>query len=412
MVMTEAAPANVWRIRGFVLYWTSATVSMAGSSVTAVVLPLVCAALLDASPAQMSALFAIGIAAPLLLQVGMGSWADRTTSHRAVMCSADLTAGVAIAVVPGLWLLDLLNYASVLVVMAVVAILGVLRNSVSIPVLLKVVPVSQLVDANGLMNSSRSAMEVVGKGVAGALLTVMAAPLTLLADAVSFLAASALGARIPMHAAEGGGASAAEPVTPTRLGEVLGGLRVRRDLWSLVLIALVNGVTEAVFLLYCLQDLALSPALVAALFALGAVGGIAGGLMVGHIVKRGGTRWAVVLGVGATVASLAPLPFVAPGVGAVVAVVGFEFLGALGGTVAIAAVFSDIQMAAPANAVARTMAVTDNALQLATLAGVGVGGMIGQLVALEAAIVVALTSVTIAGIPLALSCLRSAEATE
>lgn len=407
VAIAEQTRRSVWGNRGFVLYWTAGTVSMAGSSVTAIVIPLVCATLLDATPTQMSVLFAVGIAAPLLLQVAAGSWADRTSRQRAAMCTADFAAGVAMASIPVLWYMDRLTYASVIVVMALVASLGVLRVAVSIPVLLKVVPHQQLVDANGLMNSSRSAMEVAGKGVAGGLLAVMAAPVVLIVDAVSFLVASALAARVPVHSSEAPSALLGEDSSSTRFGEVLRSLAQRRDLWSLILIALVNGVTEAVLILYCLRTLELSPALVAALFALGAAGGISGGLVVGRVVARGGSRLAVVLGLSATIASLAPLPFVGPGTSAVAAVIGFEFLGALGGTIAVAAAFSDIQMSAPPDAVGRTMAVTDNALQLATLVGIGLGGATAELYGLRNSVVVALVLVAIAGLPLAIACLRS-----
>lgn len=406
--MTMTGTATLWRSRGFVLYWTAGTVSLAGSSVTAIVLPVACVTLLHATPSQMSILFSVGIVAPLLLQVLVGSRADRSARPRHVMCGVDLAAGVVIAVIPALWWWDALTFPTVLGVMAVASVLGVFRNAYSLPVLLQVVDAQQLTRANGMMNGSRSAMEVVGKGIAGLLLAVMAAPLAVLVDAVSFLIASVVDARIPIRRGPPRDQTRTGQQPPIKLSSLAQALARRTDLWALLLIAFVNGLTEAVFLLYCIRRLELHPALVATLFAVGAIGGVLGGLTVGAIVERFGRGSAIIIGIGGTIGSIALLPFVGPGLGAVIAVVLFELLGAFGGTIALAVVFSHIQQSAASGSVARTMGMSDNALQLAMLVGLLLGGRLGDAVSLSTPIGLALVVLVLVGLPLSASFRTSA----
>lgn len=56
----------------------------------------------------------------------------------------------------------------------------------------------------------------------------------------------------------------------------------------------------------------------------------------------------------------------------------FELFGSLGGTVMIATFYGRLQTAAPPGGVARVMAFAGTLLQLAALAGIGLGGVLAQ----------------------------------
>ncbi|MFJ8045899.1 MFS transporter [Kitasatospora sp. NPDC096147] len=382
--------------RNFHRYWAATAVSGTGSAVSGVVIPLLAATVLGATAGQMAILAALAIVPAILLQVVVASRADATTASRVrVMVVADLFSGLLIGLVPLLWWAGSLTLPFLFAVMAAKAVTGVFRNAYAAPVAVQVIPRGDLVRANGRLNGTRSATDIVGQGLGGALLAVLSAPFALIVDAVSFLASAALAGRIRLPVdkaaadapAPTGPAEPGSPVDPSGpsgpsdpgLKAIAGRLLRRTEVWCLVAIALANGVTEAVFVLFCVRTVAIPPSAVGLLLALGAVGGILGGFLTGRAARLFG-RWTVVVGCAATVWSLLPLLMVGQGLGAWAAVVNFELAGAFGGTLVMAVVFGELQgLAARDGTVARTMAVATTSIQLASLLGLLIGGLAGDL---------------------------------
>src|SRR5215510_13788609 len=85
----RARPGSLWRDAGFRNLWGAQTVSLLGSQVTALALPLTAALALQATPAQMGLLGAAGAAPAVLLGLFAGVWVDRRR-RRPIMIAADL----------------------------------------------------------------------------------------------------------------------------------------------------------------------------------------------------------------------------------------------------------------------------------------------------------------------------------
>jgi hypothetical protein len=359
----------------------SIAVSGTGTSVTRLVIPIMAVTLLSASASQMALLTAIGVVPAILFQVVAGMWADAAGNSRIrMMVITDVLAGVLIALVPVLWAAGLLTFGVLIVVMTVKSIVGVCQFAFSSPVIVDVVPSEDLVSANGKASSVRSVTDIAGQALGGALIAAIALPLTLITDAVSFFLSAAMASRIHlvnMPAAPGEGSSRRDQFSVRNVLGIARHLLVRIDLLSLTTIALVGGLTETLIILFCVHTLHIDGSVLGLLIATGAIGGVAGGLVAGQVVTRFGP-WAVVIGAAATVLSLLPLPFAGPGVWAGLAVVNAQLSAAFGGTIAASAVFGSIQGDAAEGTVARTMALTSNVLQVSALAGILVGGVVGQ----------------------------------
>jgi predicted MFS family arabinose efflux permease len=292
------------------------------------------------------------------------------------MVLADVAAGLLIGAVPLLWWRSALSLPVLFLLMAAKAVSGVGQSAFASPLVVDLLEPGDVVGATGKINGTMSATDIVGQALGGGLLSVLSAPLILLVDALSFFVSGGLASRIRAASTEPSPAERTRLSVPdlVALGRAL--LR-RRDFLAVLTIALVNGVTQTVFVIYCTRTLHIAPALLGPLLAIGAVGGVVGGLLSGRIDGYS-HRIALLLGLVGTLWSLVPLPLVHGGVPALLAVVNFELAGAFGGTVIIAAAFGAIQTSASAGTVARTMAIATNGLQIAALVGAAVGGIVGD----------------------------------
>jgi MFS family permease len=100
--------AGLWRHADFVKLWAGQTISVIGSQITFLALPLTAVLILDATPAQMGFLTAAEAIPSLLVGLFVGVWVDRYR-RRPILIAADL------------------GRAALLLVIPVAAILGVLR---------------------------------------------------------------------------------------------------------------------------------------------------------------------------------------------------------------------------------------------------------------------------------------------
>lgn len=386
-----------WYRRAFAWYWSSVAVSGTGNAVTALVVPIVAAVDLHATPGQMSVLVAVGLVPSLLLQVVAATWSDHSRHRVALMVAADIASGVLIGLVPLLWLRSALSFPVLVGLMTIKAISGVGQSAFASPLVVDLLPPEDVVGATGRLNGTMSATDIVGQALGGGLLSVLAAPVVLVVDAVSFFVSGGLASRIRLPARDAGQDDSVR-WSVRALARNTRALLGRPDFAGVLVIALVNGVTQTVFVIHCTRTLHVAPALLGPLLATGAVGGVAGGLLAGRIARRS-DRLGVTLGLAATLWSLVFLPFVRPGIGAVLAIVNFELAGALGGTVIIAAVFGAIQNAAAAGTVARTMAIATNGLQVAALLGALVGGLLGERVSTATVLAVAVAVLIVGAVP-------------
>src|SRR3712207_6034742 len=86
---TDEAPGSLWRNQGFRRLFTAATASTMGSEITFVALPLVAVIVLEASPAEVGALWMLRFVAFLTVGLPAGALLDRTRK-RWVMVTSDL----------------------------------------------------------------------------------------------------------------------------------------------------------------------------------------------------------------------------------------------------------------------------------------------------------------------------------
>ncbi|GAA5513944.1 hypothetical protein Dcar01_02693 [Deinococcus carri] len=99
--MTTEQPVSrgLWVDTNFLKLWGSETVSLFGSAITTLALPLMAVQLLNATPAQMGYLGAAQFLPFLLLSLPLGVWVDRRR-RRPLLVLANLGRALLLALIP------------------------------------------------------------------------------------------------------------------------------------------------------------------------------------------------------------------------------------------------------------------------------------------------------------------------
>src|SRR6185369_5893105 len=170
--------------------WVGQTLSLFGSQVTFLALPLAAILVLHASAFEMGVLGAVEFAPFLFLTLFAGAWVDRVR-RRPVMIAANLARAGLIGAVPIAAALGVLSIPFLAVVAFAAGCGAVLFEVAFLAYVPSLVGRDRLTAANTRLFSSASAADVVGPGLAGTLVSLVGAPFALAADALSYLVSAA-----------------------------------------------------------------------------------------------------------------------------------------------------------------------------------------------------------------------------
>jgi MFS family permease len=297
--------------REFRKLWLGETVSLFGSQVTLLALPLTAILVLNASPFQMGVLGAVEFFPFLALTLLAGAWIDRVR-RRGVLVMANAARALLIGSVPVAAALGWLSYAYLLVVALAMGCFTVVFEVAFLAYTPSLVGRDRLTGANARLYGSIAAAEVGGPGLAGALVATVGAPFALVADALSYLVSVAsLGA---IRRAE---PALAVPARRDLRAEIVEGVRsvfgnplLRAFALEAATFNLFFNAMNATFLLFLTRELGLEPGAVGAVFALGATGSLAGSAIAGRIADRLGLGTTILAAVVLACSVYLVIPFV------------------------------------------------------------------------------------------------------
>ncbi len=161
-------------------------------------LPLTAAVLLKATPTQMGLLTAIELLPFLLLSLPSGVWLDRVRKLPVYVVGESLVAVCAISV-PLAWWMGWLSMAWLYVIGFVIGTVHTVAGTAAQIVLTQVVARERLVEAHAKNALATSGAEVLGPGLAGALIKAFGAPLAMLVNAVLLLGSALILKGVPVH---------------------------------------------------------------------------------------------------------------------------------------------------------------------------------------------------------------------
>src|SRR3989440_10686404 len=170
-------------------YWTGQTISNLGSSITLFALPLLVYKL-TGSALNLGIATAATFLPYLLFGLILGAWTDRVDRKR-MMIGTDIGRALIIASIPVMAALGLLTVWWIYLVGFVQATMTICFEAGQFAAIPGLVKRDDLVTANGRIQASYSAAQVIGPLLAGLLLAVIPITTILLFDAASFLISAA-----------------------------------------------------------------------------------------------------------------------------------------------------------------------------------------------------------------------------
>ena len=377
---TDTRFGGLWRHPDFLKLWGGQTVSLGGSLVSRVALPLVAILTLDASPGEVALLRMADLLPGIILGLFAGVWVDRL-KRRPLMIWADVGRAVLLGSIPLAAVFGLLRLEQLLVVVFAAGLLTALFEVAYQAYLPTLVTREELVEGNSKLEASGAAIEVFSFGLGGWLVQILTAPLAVLIDAISFVVSAAcLGViRAPEPPAR-------EPTEgQTTWLAIRDGLRL---VWHTPVLRALGGahatlnffiyIWLSMLLLFLSRDLELEPSVFGMLFAIGGVAALVGATQADRVERRLGLGPTLIVTLFITSAGLLLVPLASGPYLLVLVLVGGPQLADGPATIYQIHERSLIQATVPDDALGRVTASLRVVGWIAMLAGTVVGGLLGE----------------------------------
>jgi len=342
---------------------------------------------LHATTFEVALLEAASSAAFLLVALQAGALVDRWRKKRVLVWS-DLLRGVLLATIPLANLAGVLTLVQLYVVAFAVSVLTVFFDVAYQSVLPILVADDQLVDGNAKMAGSQSFAEVAGPSLGGVLVGAVGAAYAVAVDVLSFAVSTVLTTRVrglgPTELATG--SRAAGPALRTQIREGLAfvfGHPVLRQVVGCTatanFFASVAGALDVVFLV---RVLGAGSRAVGFVFALGALGGLAGAVLARRLADGIGTARIIWVSILAEIPFLFARAFAFPGIGVLLVSLTWAGMSATGVVYNVAQV-SYRQSVTPRHLLGRMNASTRFVVWGVMPLGALTGGLLGSLLGIR-----------------------------
>jgi MFS family permease len=281
----------LWSNSAFVRVWTAASISIFGSLITRIALPLVAILTLNAGPIEVAVLRSMDLVAALIVGLVAGAWVDRLR-RRPVLIWADLGRAALLSVIPISFVMGTLALWQLLAVAGLTAVLTTFFDAADNAYLPTIVERERLLEANSALAASGSVAEFAGFGISGILVQLLTGPITIVINAITYLVSAALLLTVRHTEAPPPPREDREPV----LDEIRHGIRlVRHDpvlrafAGAQMLMSMLWGVFGATWFLFAIDDLGVSPALVGIVAGVGGASSFIGAI----VATRSTARWGI-----------------------------------------------------------------------------------------------------------------------
>lgn len=304
---TSGAPSettrSLWRDANFLPFWAATTISLFGSRITSLALPLAAIEFLDAGAFELGLLGTFGMLPFLVVSLIVGVWVDHIY-RRPVLIAADVLRAALLITIPVAFFLGALTMWQLYVVALLTGVCDVLFDVAYDAYVPGLVGRNRLVAANARIEASRSVASVAGPGIAGVLIGLLTAPVAIALDAVSYLLSGGLLATIrhdedrPIRrpSAAAGRIGQAWQEGAEGLGFVMRNPYLRGLAGTTATFNLFNTMAFTLVLLFASEQLGLSAEVIGIAFSIGQAGALLGVAAAGPAARRLGLGRAIVAG--------------------------------------------------------------------------------------------------------------------
>ncbi|MBP6546241.1 MAG: MFS transporter [Phenylobacterium sp.] len=294
--MNGSKPRDVFRLPGYLAFWSAETVSEFGTYITTLSLQVLVVVTLSGSATDVGLLNAARWLPYLVFGLVMGALVDRWR-RKPLLVGTDLGRALLLGAIPAFWWLGWLSLPMLMVFVALFGVLTLLNDAASQSFVPRIVPAPFLLAANARLDQGAAVAQTSGPVIAGALVTTLGAPLAVLADAASYLFSAVVVSRIAVQ--EPRRDIAAHSLNLRR--EIGAGLAYvyRHPMLAPFAISthawfLFNSMLVTVFVPFLLLELKLSAFQLGIALAAAGVTGLLGSLLAAHIGRAWGAGGAVI----------------------------------------------------------------------------------------------------------------------
>jgi MFS family permease len=280
---------GLWRNPDFVKLWTSLTMVHFGGQITFLALPLTAALALNASPLEVGVLTALEALPYPLFGLFAGVIVDRTRKLPLII-ACDVGRGLALLAIPACAWMGVLSMPVLYVAGFLVGLLTVLGWPAYQVFMTERVGRERLVEANAKIGVADSAAQLIGPGIAGALVQWLTAPIAILLDALSFFVSAWMLRGIPPRDSD-----APKAVARSVKAEIVEGLTIiwhnrtlRAMVWAIATWQVFRHAYIAIVVLFAARELGFSAGVVGVLFMTAGVGSLAAAGVVAPLNARYG----------------------------------------------------------------------------------------------------------------------------
>jgi MFS family permease len=308
----DADRALMGRRSDFRKYWLGESVSLIGSQVTFLALPLTAIHAADASTSEVGLLGAATTFGAIALTPFVGAWVD-TRTVLPIMIWANVARALLLLTIPLAYVVASVTMPLLYGVGLAVSALSSVFEVAVLTYLPRLVSSEDLVDANGKVGASVSTADAAGPALGGVLVQLLTAPGAIVADVLSYLFSFAALSRISANET----VPPREAVPRSLLSRGWEGVRFCFRHPQLRVLLLASTWFNAfglpifiIFFVYATQSLSLAASTIGLLLAAVGIGGALGSVAAGRIGRRLGTGKALVvsLPVGAAALAFVPIP--------------------------------------------------------------------------------------------------------
>lgn len=275
----------ILRDRNFLRLWSAITVSGVSAHIWLLAIPLIAISHFHADASQLGKLAAFQLLPVFILTPIAGALVDSLPA-RMINSVCDLARGVLLFAIPILDAFGELTLVWMYVVAAMIGSFAVVGDVAHHTMLPRVVDDEHIVAGNAAINASWSVTDVAGPGLAGVAIQIMTAPFAVIINAIGFLSSGLLISSIRMLP---------QPKAPRAnwLVMIKSGFMFLWRQPPLLMLGLSGGVANlfiqaytTIFVLYAVNGLGLEPIGIGVLYAVGALGGIAGAAVATWVAGR------------------------------------------------------------------------------------------------------------------------------
>ena len=404
-------PESVLHNVAFRKLWAAQAISVYGTQVTILAIPLVAALTLHVSPFEFGLLATFEFLPFVFLSLPAGVWVD-SLRRRPILILTDLVRAAILLSIPAAVILDRLTIWQLYAVVFTNGCLTVCFDVASQSYLPTVLERGQLVDGNSKLELTRTTSQRLGPGLAGVLIAGLTAPFAIVLDAASYALSAAFVSwiRRPEPAVERHDDAAAQ--RRSMRAEIGAGLRyvtghpwLRSMALSVAIGNLFGNVADSILILYLVTERGFTATQIGFAFTIGSIGVIGGALVASRLTRLIGVgRMLVLSEVGSSLSwlpiAIAPDALLFPALALTITALGFFGAGWNVNAVSLRQAITPLPMQGRTNATMRF--ISWGLIPVGTIAG----GILGSTIGLHNTIWVGALGAVLGFVPVALSPVR------